>query len=192
MRFVWTSLIFALAAFPVCAKSPLAGVWGREEYNCGGLPCSQVDIVNHVAELTFEGLRLEVVGHRICGVWYGDSEKFYRGFVVGTVIQGKASIVYGQEIDHAPNVYGINNYSLLPAFTPLYRGRLRLARGQLEVQRTYNPPNRYFTFLYKRVPMARLGYWGLAKPQQWEPEFIASCFSGTDPAIEQALHDMAP
>jgi hypothetical protein len=167
------------------AKSPFEGVWGNEEYYCGGPKCDSFEIKNGSADLTLSGLRIKVQGSRICGVWYGSASKIYRGFLVGAVGQRKALIAYGQEMDHDPAFYESKDFEHLPSFRSEREATLRVMHQRLRIEQRATDGQRLLEQL-RRLPNDRQRYWGLQGLQQWEAEFLGVCLAGSNPSIERA------
>lgn len=178
--------IATLSATPAIAHAPIEGIWGVEEYNCGGPTCEKFDIRNGTARLTLDALRIRVQGSKICGIRYGYSSKLYRFFVVGTAAYNAGNVVYGQEIDHHPE-FDVQNFKDVPVFSPDEQGyaRLHLFRGKLLMQ-SYKGTKTYPVAVLHRLSKKQEVYWGLEKSQQWEPEFEATCLGGSDVDIEKA------
>lgn len=178
--------IATLSATPAIARSLMEGIWGVEEYDCGGQTCEEFDIRNGTAHLTLDALRIRVQGSRICGIHYGYSSKYYRFFVVGSVSRGAGNMVYGQEIDHHPE-FDLQDFKDVPAFSPDEQGyaRLHVFRGKLLMQ-SYKGTKTYPVTVLHRLSKKQEVYWGLEKSQRWEPEFEATCLGGSDVDIEKA------
>lgn len=192
-RILALMLVLAFPSFAI-AQSPFEGIWGNEEYNCYG-PCEPYEIRNGSARLTLRGLRIEVKGSRICGVWYGNSNRHYRGFVVGVVRNGQALVAYGREIDHDAASYEGHfgkpkDFEHLPAFHAEEEAYLRVARGRLHIEK---PPvaGHPMSDTMRKLSKASLSYWGLHAPwDDWENGFFGVCFAGSNAAIERTSEDL--
>ena len=164
----FTVLFSVESAFAV----PLAsGVWGKEEWSCGGPPCTRQDIRAGTARRVFEGLRLEVQGSGVCGIWYSYGSKLYRGFLKGRLHGAKYQLSFGPEIDHNPTFYGASSFSVLPAFATESVGHLRVrglrvivAWGGQTQEQVLHP-----------LSLQQRKRQGIVEYQPWEREYLAAC-----------------
>lgn len=157
----------------VIAAPLTSGVWGKEGWNCGGPRCTQQDIRTGNARLVFDGLRLEVHGHRLCGIWYSHGGKLYRGFLKGRVLGARYELSFGPEIDHNPDYVGIPSLSTSPGFTAESVGQIRPRARQVVVVWGGEKQEQ----VLHRLSMQQMRRHGLVEYQPLEKEFLAACQS---------------
>lgn len=174
-----TRLLIFIAAYTfsvhVGASQGIAGLWGREEWNCGGRRCTSHDIRLGVAQRIFEGFRIETSGTKACGIWYSHSGKIYRGFLVGSARDDGMLLSFGQEIDHNPSFYSATSFSELPNLKVERTEMVTLVASQLV--RAPIPPDSTLPGLppFHQLSRAEQVRWGLQRHSQWEKEYLAAC-----------------
>lgn len=170
--------LFIIATAPQFAFSAqsIDGVWGVEQWNCGGKICTEHEIKKGFATRTVWALKLKAVGNKVCGTWHGYSSKLYRGFIKGQLTSVGASLDLGEEIDHNPSYSDLKRPEDLPAFKLEYIATIGVIGTRLLVTKTR--VEQYYSqeveVLAKLSP-EQLQSFGLNRSESMERWFINKC-----------------
>lgn len=175
-----------LALFILATASPFAfsaqaidGVWGVEEWNCGGGICSEHDINKGIARRTIWALKLTAVGNKVCGTWHSHSTKVYRGFIQGQLTSVGASISLGEEIDHNAYYYDAKRPEDFPAFKHEAVATIGVTGSRLLVATTRVEEKTQEVQVVAKLSPEQLKFFGLNGSDATERWFVNKCRKGT-------------
>lgn len=171
-----------LALFILVTASPFAfsaqaidGVWGVEEWNCGGGICYEHDINKGIARRAIWALKLTAVGNKVCGTWHSHSTKIYRGFIQGQLTSVGASISLGEEIDHNANYYDAKRPEDFPAFKHEAIATIGVIGTRLLVATTRVEEKTQEVQVVAKLSPEQLKFFGLNGSDATERWFVNKC-----------------
>ncbi|MDT8989237.1 hypothetical protein RQP54_00005 [Curvibacter sp. APW13] len=171
-----------LALFILASASPFAlsaqaidGVWGVEEWNCGGGICSEYDINKGIARRTIWALKLTTVGNKVCGTWHSHSSQVYRGFIQGQLTSVGASISLGEEIDHNAYYYEAKRPEEFPTFKHEAIAIIGVIGARLLVAKTRVEDRSQEVQVVAKLSPKQLKFFGLNRSDATERWFVDKC-----------------